>query len=134
MHGFFGDYLKSLRKKEGLGLREFAVGVGLDPSYYSRIERGHAAPSDDAFARIAKGFDIPPASAEWMKLEIRAELERGRVPADVLEDEDLRPLLPAFFARLRLERQQSSDEMFELFKRVAAEDVADVRSIRVMEK
>ncbi len=133
MRGFFGDYLKSLRKREGLGLREFAVTVGLDPSYYSRIERGQAAPSDDAFSRIAKGFRISRESAEWMKLEIRAELERGKVPADVLDDPDLRPVLPAFFARLRTERPQSSEEMFELFKRVAAEE-EHTRSLAVAER
>ncbi|NMB41838.1 MAG: helix-turn-helix domain-containing protein [Firmicutes bacterium] len=57
----FGKYLKQLRLKKGLTLKELAGLAGLSPSYLSRIERGKRnIPNARFLNRLAPHLDISP--------------------------------------------------------------------------
>ncbi len=52
--------LRTVREAQGLGLREAAEKAGIDPAHLSRVERGRAALSVDALARLAKVLELGP--------------------------------------------------------------------------
>lgn len=51
-----GNRLKRIRKKRNLKQVEVAVDAGVNPSYYSKIERGEVNPSLDKIYRIIKAL------------------------------------------------------------------------------
>jgi hypothetical protein len=53
--------------------------------------------------------------AAWYELISRAALSRGRVPAPVLQDEEVARLLPAFFARVHEIRGKQPVTLTELY-------------------
>ncbi len=53
-----GENLKRIRKKKGLKQVEVAVDAGINPSYYSKIERGEVNPSLEKIYRIIKSLKI----------------------------------------------------------------------------
>ncbi len=53
----FGSKLRSLRYKEGLGIKRLAPELGLDYTYLSRLENDKLLPSTDVVERISKYFD-----------------------------------------------------------------------------
>src|SRR5438045_8574634 len=108
MRTAFGEYLYEMRAKQGLSLRKFALRIGVDPAFYSRIERGEVAPpSETILAKIAEGFGIATGvSDEWHELMDKAAIERGRIPDDLRTNQRIAQLLPAFYAKLREEHPQ----------------------------
>lgn len=53
-----GKNIQNIRKKLGLKQVEVAVDAGLNPSYYSKIERGEVNPSMEKFYRIIKSLNV----------------------------------------------------------------------------
>lgn len=53
-----GNNLKRIRKKKGLRQVEVAVDAGINPSYYSKIERGEVNPSLEKIYRIIKSLNV----------------------------------------------------------------------------
>lgn len=53
-----GNSLKKIRKKKELKQVEVAVEAGVNPSYYSKIERGEVNPSLEKVYRIIKALKI----------------------------------------------------------------------------
>lgn len=53
-----GRNLQGIRKKRGLKQIELAVDAGINPSYYSKIERGEANPSLEKLYRIIKALGV----------------------------------------------------------------------------
>lgn len=53
-----GDNLQGIRKKKGLKQVEVAVDAGINPSYYSKIERGEVNPSLEKLYRIIKSLKV----------------------------------------------------------------------------
>ncbi|MEM9348436.1 MAG: helix-turn-helix transcriptional regulator [Planctomycetota bacterium] len=99
----FGDYVRSRRAEVGLTLRQFCVDADLDPAYVSRVERGlRQAPSDLAMLRRwAKFLFIRPESREWEEFSDLASISAGRLPEDLLSDEEVADKLPMLFRTLR---------------------------------
>lgn len=57
----FGEYLKKLRLKRGLTLKELAELSGISPSYLSRIERGERnVPHPRLFKKLAPALNLTP--------------------------------------------------------------------------
>ena len=54
----FGNNLKRIRKKKNLKQVEVSVDAGVNPSYYSKIERGEVNPSMEKVYRIIKALKI----------------------------------------------------------------------------
>ena len=56
-----GNKLKALRRKKKLKQVEVAVDGGINPSYYSKIERGEVNPSLEKIYRIIKALKVHSA-------------------------------------------------------------------------
>lgn len=101
--GAFGDMFKELRIARRVTLRAFCLEHGLDPGNTSKLERGRLAPpdSDQALAQYADWLGLENGSEERTRFFDLAKAERGRIPADLLEDEELVEKLPVLFRMIR---------------------------------
>lgn len=97
----FNETIKSLRLQKRLTLRDFCAQVGLDPSNWSKIERGVSPPPGDIglLERLADFFGL--AGAAKLAFMDEAALQRREIPADVAENVILQRALPAFFRAAR---------------------------------
>jgi transcriptional regulator with XRE-family HTH domain len=99
----FSLKLKSLRARRGLTLRDFCLRNGIDPGNYSKLERGLFPPpeSHESLERYATALGVQPGSDDWMELFDLAAAERGRIPADLMSDQNLVEKLPVLFRTMR---------------------------------
>ena len=98
----FGTFIKELRARKRLGLREFCLEHGHDPSNWSKIEREVSPPPKDetTLRKLAKQLGLKPGSDDWHKFHDYAAVDAGRIPGHVMENEELLAKLPAFFRTL----------------------------------
>ena len=85
------DYIKGARKAAKLSLREAAAQVGVDPSYFSRVESGKVRPSQHLLEKLAPvlkcSVDEIAVMAGLLPPRVRTAVERsGAVPADALRE------------------------------------------------
>ena len=113
----FAEKAKSLRLKKRLTLRDFCNQVGLDPSNWSKVERGVNPPPNDVgvLERLANFFGL--TGAEKLAFLDEAALQRGEIPADVADNAILQKALPAFFRAAR------GHELTETELKKLAEDI-----------
>jgi transcriptional regulator with XRE-family HTH domain len=106
----FGNYFKSKRLELGLTLRKFCQMYDLDPGNISKLERGRLQPpqNEEKLAEYAAMLKLKPGSDDWQKFHDLAAAEAGRIPPDLLADEEVLAKLPVLFRTLR--GQQVSDE------------------------
>ncbi|MGB7767709.1 MAG: hypothetical protein WBN22_02515 [Verrucomicrobiia bacterium] len=107
----FGTFIKELRAKQRLGLREFCLKHGHDPSNWSKIEREVLSPpSDEATLRgWAKELNLKEGSDDWLKFFEYAAVDAGRIPDHILEDKELASHLPVFFRTLSGQKPSRED-------------------------
>ncbi len=55
----FGDILPKLLLEQGLSLRELSRRLGMDPTYLSRVRRGHKRLPPDLPKRVAVSLGLP---------------------------------------------------------------------------
>jgi len=113
----FGEFLKDLRIKKELSLRDVCKLTKYDPSNWSKIERGKICPPcNEEILRIwAKVLD-----AEDIQAFIdRAMLSQGMLPRDVFSNNKVVEHLPAFFRTLRNKKptRKEVDNLIELIKK-----------------
>lgn len=112
-----GEFLMEKRAERRLSRRGFAQSVGLDPAYYARIERGIIEPPrEGVLNRIAEGLEIQQWTPEWEEMLRLAEVGRGKIPSELMNDEQIAGLLPAFFAKVKEERPTTSDQIYDIYK------------------
>lgn len=58
-----GQRIKALRKKHGLKQSDFVAGLGITPSYLSKIEHGLERPGRELLLKMVKEFNI---SIDWL--------------------------------------------------------------------
>ena len=94
----FGIFIKELRARKRLGLREFCLEHGHDPSNWSKIEREVLSPprDEETLRKWAKQLGLKPGSDDWHKFHDYAAVDAGRIPDHVMENEELLAKLPAF--------------------------------------
>jgi transcriptional regulator with XRE-family HTH domain len=99
----FGAYFKERRIAARKTLRTFCDEHGFDPGNLSKLERGRLGPpeSNDKLEEYALALGLKRGSAEWYEFFDKAAAERGRVPSDLLSDEDVLGRLPVLFRTLR---------------------------------
>jgi transcriptional regulator with XRE-family HTH domain len=99
----FGQFFKEMRLRTGLSLRQFCLDHGLDPGNISKMERGLASPpqSKEKLEEYAKHLSIEKDSDDWYNFFDYAFAETGRIPPDVMSDEELVKKLPVVFRTLR---------------------------------
>jgi len=97
----FNQTIKSLRIEKRLTLRDFCAQNALDPSNWSKVERGVNPPPGDItlLERLADFFGL--AGAKKLSFMDEAALQRGEIPADVADHAILQRALPAFFRAAR---------------------------------
>jgi transcriptional regulator with XRE-family HTH domain len=107
----FGTFIKELRARQRLGLREFCLEHGHDPSNWSKIEREVLSPprDEDTLRAWAKELGIKQGSDDWLKFFDYAAVDAGRIPDHVLKDEELVRKLPAFFRTLSGQKPSRED-------------------------
>lgn len=107
----FGEFVKEIRSRSRIGLREFCLNHGHDPSNWSKIERGILPPPKDEalLTEWAGQLGLTPGSDDWLKFFDFAAIDAGRIPSYVLEDKELTAKLPAFFRTLSGQKPSKQD-------------------------
>jgi len=97
----FNDTVKSLRLQKRMTLRDFCEQVGLDPSNWSKVERGVNPPPGDVgvLERLAEFFGLTGTGK--LAFMDEAALQRREIPPDVADNVILQKALPAFFRAAR---------------------------------
>lgn len=109
MNILFGDYIKQKRFEKGLSLRKFCEEMELDPSNWSKIERGYrAAPTDK---------EVIKKICDKLKLDLNyvydlAKISVGKLPE--YSEEDFLKKLPVLFSKRPTKKQL--DEIANLIK------------------
>jgi len=118
----FGDFVKKLRIKNGITLREFCRRTNLDPSNWSKIERGILSPpkSKEVLREIGKALKLQKNSEDWFTLMDLATI--SHIPTELLVDKSMVEKLPVLFRTIRGEKP-SRKELEELIK-ILKEDEA----------
>ena len=109
----FGEFFKQRRIDLGVTLREFCRRNGLDPGNISRLERGLLPPprGRETLEHYAKLLKLKKGSDELYTFFDLAAAENGRIPPEILEDEEVLEKLPILFRTLR--GQKVSDEQLD---------------------
>ena len=78
----FGTFIKELRTRRQLGLREFCLEHGHDPGNWSRLERERLLPPHDepTLRTWARQLGLKPGSNDWLKFFEYAAVAAGRIP------------------------------------------------------
>ena len=99
--GKFGDFVRARRTELGLPLRVFCERNGIDPSNWSKLERGRLQPPQgETLTKYARALKLKAGSSEWYELKDLAAVEAGRIPPD-LTDKEIAGKLPVLFRTLR---------------------------------
>ena len=100
--GQFSIYFQDLRRETGLSLRKFCAEHGLDPGNISKLERGKIKiPGSDILEKYALHLGLKKGDSEWFRFFDLAAAERGEIPEDIMQDDDLAEKLPVVFRTLR---------------------------------
>ena len=117
----FGEFFREMRAANGLSLRGFCLENNFDPANISRLERGRlpAPSSSERLEEYAKALRIKRGSDDWYRFFDLAAAERGRIPQDVLKNEELVGMLPVLFRTLRGQRvpPEALDDLVERIRR-----------------
>lgn len=111
----FGGFVKSLRMRNSFTLREFCRVTNMDPSNWSKIERGIFPPpkSNQVLQEIAKVLNLQKNSEDFNTLFDLAAI--SYIPPELLNDQRIVEKLPVFFRTMRGERP-TRKELEELIK------------------
>jgi len=113
----FGTFIKNKRIKKGLTLREFCRKTKVDPSNWSKIERGILPPpkSRPILEEIAGTLGLSKKSQDWHLLFDLASI--SYIPSELLEDATIIYKLPIFFRTLRGEKP-TRKELEDLLEKI----------------
>jgi|SRR5690554_5743208 transcriptional regulator with XRE-family HTH domain len=67
----FGNYIRDLREKSNLTLKEVAIEISVDPSLLAKIERSERQPTKEFIERIAAFFKV---ESKLLKMEFLSDL------------------------------------------------------------
>ena len=116
----FGKFLKELRIKRGLSLREICKLANYDSSNWSKIERGIISPPSDKKVLMlwVKILGLPKSSKDIQEFTDSAQVAQGLIPQDILSQENAVDYLPAFFRTLRNDKptKEEIDKLIELIR------------------
>ncbi len=115
----FGGFVKDLRIKKSLTLREFCRILHLDPSNWSKIERGLFPPpkSKKVLLELAKVLNLDEGSEDFAALIDLAAI--AFIPRELLSDQQVIEKLPVFFRTVRGEKpnREELEELIDLLKK-----------------
>lgn len=110
----FGEYVRNLRLERRITLREFCRTAELDPSNWSKIERGRHQPpkTREVLNSIAEALGLGRDSEEFLTLTELAAI--SHIPTELV-DSDVVNRLPIFFRTIRGEKP-TREELEEIIK------------------
>ena len=112
--GRFGKKLKEFRIRQDLTLREFCRRNQFDPGNYSRIESGAFSPPGEEKVRdYAKALGVEVGSSDYVELMDLAHVDRGQLPREFMDDDEVLDQLPVIFRAFR--KEPLTDEELEKF-------------------
>lgn len=99
----FGAFFKERRIVLGKTLRAFCADNGFDPGNLSKLERGRlpVPQSTEVLERYAKALGLKRGGDDWYTFFDLAAAEAGRIPPEILSDEEMLDKLPILFRTLR---------------------------------
>ncbi len=99
----FGHFFKKMREKKGLSLRRFCTENNIDPGNISKLERGLISPphSREKLEQYASYLGIEKGSDDWFEYFDLAAAYTGKIPDDLMEDDELVKKLPLLFRTIR---------------------------------
>ncbi len=102
----FGEFFRERRLLAGYSLRSFCKEFGYDPGNTSKMERGLLAPpsSKEKLEEYARNLEISPDSDEWSLFMDLASIAQGKIPSELIKDENAVKMLPVIFRTLRGEK------------------------------
>ncbi len=116
----FGDFIKEKRLELRLSLRKFCELCELDPSNWSKIERGRLPLTYDRayLEQIANVLELEVGSADWQKFFDLAVIAKGVIPEYVYSDDEVLEALPIFFRTASGEKptKEELEKIFTLIK------------------
>lgn len=88
----FGIFLRKLRERRSLSLRELAQLAGIDHAYVYRLETGEKeSPSDDTLTKLIRALKAPKREGDILRyLAINQSVSAG-LAEYVLEDQTVSP-------------------------------------------
>ena len=115
----FGEFFKAKRQALGLTLREFCLKHKLDPGNLSRMERGLLAPPQDreVLEKYAKALELKSGDDDWYAFFDLAAAAKGRLPDELLKDQEIVAKLPLIFKMLR-DKRLTERRLSELVKEI----------------
>ena len=95
----FSDLVKSYQLKKKLTLRKLSEKSNLDVGQLSRILSDLIPPFQDPekLERLAQALEIEKNSKDYERLFDYANLDAGKLPEYIKNNEDVKNSLPAFF-------------------------------------
>ena len=116
----FGEYIRQLRISKEITLREFCQKASLDPSNWSKIERGISPPPKSRLVleAIAKVLELKPNSEEYIALFDLAAI--SHIPTQLVSDKEILEKIPVFFRTARGEKP-NDEELEKLIKLIRGE-------------
>ena len=115
----FGEFFKEKRIGIRKTLRQFCVENKLDPGNISRLERGLIPPpqGSDKLEEYARYLHIKKGTDDWYSFFDLAAADRGIIPQDLMSDNEVVKMLPAFFRTLRGQKP-TEEEMKKLVDKI----------------
>lgn len=124
----FGDLFKLKRIEKGLTLREFCRINGFDPGNVSKIERGLFQPpqSKEMLTKYAMALGIKEGSEDWLAFCDLAIISAGKIPDDIMTNEELMNALPVLFRTVR-NKTLDAESLENLIKSVRKEILPSIQ-------
>jgi transcriptional regulator with XRE-family HTH domain len=116
----FGEFIKELRIRKEITLREFCRRANLDPSNWSKVERGLLPPpkSKKILEEIAQILKLKKDEDDYYFLFDMAAL--SFIPKELVNDSTVVDKLPVFFRTLR-GKKPTREELEELINLINEE-------------
>ncbi|HBB17225.1 MAG TPA: hypothetical protein DCZ97_09605 [Syntrophus sp. (in: bacteria)] len=124
----FGDLFKLKRIEKGLTLREFCRINGFDPGNVSKIERGLFQPpqSKEMLSKYATALGINEGSEDWLTFCDLAIISAGKIPDDIVTNEELINALPVLFRKVR-NKTLDAEALENLIKSIMKEQLVSIQ-------
>ena len=115
----FGQLVQARRAEIRLTLRDCAIRAQLDPGNLSKIERGRLAPPQDSavLERLMEALELS-GSDRARELMDTALTESGRIPHDILSNEEVMAAMPIFLRTVNNKQLEGAqiDRLIELIR------------------
>ena len=117
----FGELFKELRLKNGYTLREYCRNFNLDPANISRLERGKISPpnNEGKLVEFALSLGLVRESEDWRNFISVALVSAGRIPNEIMSDQEALKHVPIFLRTLKGEKltEEQLDSLLEIIKK-----------------